>query len=61
MIAFIMPGPTEMVIIGIVGVLLFGTKLPKIAHSVGRAIPAFKNGLDDVKSETREIEDAINK
>ena len=56
MIAFGMPGPTELVILGIVGVLLFGSQLPKVANSLGRAIPSFKKGLTDVQDEVKDIE-----
>jgi sec-independent protein translocase protein TatA len=61
MIAFVMPGPTEMIIIGVVGVLLFGTRLPRIARSLGGAIPAFKQGLDDVNGELNEIKKEVEK
>ena len=49
--AFFTPGPMEIVIICVVGVLLFGPKLPKLARSMGAAIPEFKRGLKDVNSE----------
>jgi len=55
------PGPFEIGIICVVGVLLFGTQLPKIARSVGAAIPSFKKGLKDVSDETQEITQAIKK
>lgn len=54
-----MPGPMELCIIGAVGILLFGNQLPKVANSLGRAIPSFKNGLDDVNTELKDIEKAI--
>jgi sec-independent protein translocase protein TatA len=59
MIAFGMPGPTELVILGIVGVLLFGSQLPKVANSLGRAIPSFKKGLSGVEDELKEVESEL--
>lgn len=61
MISFIsMPGTTEMVVIGIVGLLIFGNRLPGIAKSIGSSFVEFKKGLqgvddeiNDVKNETR--------
>jgi sec-independent protein translocase protein TatA len=62
MLAFIgMPGPTEMVIIGIIAVLLFGNRLPAVARSIGGAIPSFKKGMAEVENECKEIEKEINK
>ena len=59
MFAFGMPGPMELCVIGIIGVLLFGPKLPKVAHSIGAAIPSFKKGLQDVGDEIDECKDAL--
>lgn len=44
--AFMMPGPTEMIIIGVIAVLLFGSRLPKVARSIGSSITEFKNGIN---------------
>jgi len=57
--AFGMPGPMELCIIGVVGVLLFGTQLPKVARSLGAAIPSFKAGLKEVTDDVKECEEAI--
>lgn len=59
--AFFTPGPFELVIIGIVAVLLFGSQLPKVARSVGQAIPSFKKGFKEVEDEVKEIGSEINK
>ena len=45
LLAFVLPGPMEMVIIGIVAVLLFGRKLPKLAFDMGSSLTQFKKGL----------------
>ncbi|TPW20082.1 MAG: hypothetical protein FD126_2041 [Elusimicrobia bacterium] len=42
-------GMGEMLIIGVVGLLLFGAnRIPEVARSLGRSVNAFKAGLKDV-------------
>jgi len=53
------PGYAEIIIVGIIGVLLFGNRLPSIARSIGSAIPQFKKGLQDVKDECDEAVKSI--
>jgi sec-independent protein translocase protein TatA len=41
-------GPTELIIILVIVLLLFGgSKLPKLARSLGEASKEFKKGVDD--------------
>lgn len=47
-------GVLEWVIILVVGLLIFGRRLPEIGRSVGRSIVEFKKGLKDVTSDTDE-------
>ena len=54
-------GPMEVVIGGIVGVLLFGHRLPQMARSLGSAIPQFKRGIKEVEQEIAEIESETKK
>lgn len=37
--------PMEMAVIGLVALLLFGKKLPDVAHSLGKGIVEFKRGI----------------
>ena len=53
-------GTTEMIIIGILGILIFGNRLPKVARSVGSSFWEFKAGLDNVKQEAKTLEDKVN-
>ena len=55
-LAFIsLPGGTEWIVILIIGLLLFGRRLPEVGKSIGQGIKEFKKGLketeDDVKRE----------
>jgi sec-independent protein translocase protein TatA len=50
-------GMTEMIIIGIIGVLLFGKRLPEVGKSLGKSLVEFKRGVSGVQSE---IETAVN-
>ena len=54
LLAFFGPiGPTEMVIFGIIAVLLFGSRLPSVARSLGKSIVEFKKGMNDLQDEVR--------
>ena len=44
-------GPTEMIIVGVIAVLLFGKRLPEVGRSLGKSLMEFKKGLNDIKSE----------
>lgn len=46
------PGPTEMIVIFVIFVLLFGAKkLPGLARSSGEAMGEFKRGRDKIEAE----------
>ena len=44
-------GPMEMIIVGIVGVLLFGNRLPSVMRSLGRGVIEFKKGVQGIDDE----------
>lgn len=44
MLSFL-PGNAELIIVLVVAVLLFGSRLPKIARNMGQAQKEFKKGL----------------
>lgn len=50
-LAFQMPGLTEWIIIGLIGLLFFGKRLPEVGRSLGRGIVEFKKGLKGVEDE----------
>lgn len=41
------PGPAEMIVLLVVGLLLFGRRLPETGRSLGQGIQEFKKGLRD--------------
>ncbi len=51
--AFMGIGPPEMLIFGIIAVLLFGSRLPSVARSLGKSIVEFKKGMTDLQDEVR--------
>jgi sec-independent protein translocase protein TatA len=44
-------GQMEIVVILVIALLLFGTRLPKVARSMGQGVSEFKRGLKGVKDE----------
>lgn len=49
-------GTIEIVVIGCVAVMLFGSRLPKVARSVGQSVVEFKRGFLEIDKECRKIE-----
>lgn len=47
-------GYMEMIIIGAVAVLLFGSRLPSVARSMGQSLTEFKKGMQDLDSDVRD-------
>lgn len=54
--AFISPSPSEMLVVAVVALLLFGGKLPEVARSWGRVFAEFRRNLTGIQNE---INDAI--
>ena len=44
-------GMYEMMIIGVIAIVLFGSKLPEVAKSVGSSYHEFRKGLNDIQSQ----------
>jgi sec-independent protein translocase protein TatA len=44
-------GPTEMLIVLIVAVLLFGKRLPEVGRSLGKGLVEFKKGIRGIEDE----------
>jgi sec-independent protein translocase protein TatA len=43
-------GPTELLIVAAVVLLLFGTRLPKVMRSLGEGIVEFKRGVQGIEN-----------
>lgn len=52
-LALSFPGGMEWLVILIVGLLIFGRRLPEVARSVGKSITEFKKGMKDVQDDVR--------
>ncbi|MCA8915545.1 MAG: twin-arginine translocase TatA/TatE family subunit, partial [Planctomycetes bacterium] len=55
-LAFINLGTWEIVGIVAVGILLFGSRLPSIARSLGKSVTEFKKGVKDIQHDMDEPE-----
>ena len=56
-----MIGPTEMMIIGAIIVLLFGAaKLPELARSVGKSMGEFKRAQKEAELDLKKYEQSLN-
>lgn len=49
--AFLNLGPQELIIILVIGVLLFGRKLPEVGRYLGKGIVEFKKGMRGLEDE----------
>lgn len=49
--AFGMPGPTEMLVIGVVAILIFGNRLPSVMRSLGKSVTEFKKGVAGIEED----------
>lgn len=48
MLAFIVPGPTGMLVLALVALLLFGNRMPKLARSLGSSLFELKRGINEI-------------
>jgi len=46
-------GTPELLIFGIIGVILFGGRLPSVARSLGKSIVEFKKGMSDIENDVK--------
>lgn len=53
-------GAPELIIILVLGLLMFGGKLPDIARSLGRSVNSFKRGLKDLDEGMKEEEQNLS-
>jgi sec-independent protein translocase protein TatA len=53
-----LPGGWEWIIIAMIGLLLFGKRLPEVGKSLGKGIVEFKKGLKGIEDE---VENAVDR
>ena len=51
-----MVGTTELIVVGLIALLLFGNRLPSVMRSLGTGINEFKRGLNDVNRDVTQDE-----
>lgn len=47
-------GPMELVVVGMIGVLLFGNRIPGVARSIGQSIKEFKRGASEIETDVQQ-------
>jgi len=57
-LGFFMPGGTEWIILLVLGLLIFGRRLPEVGRSLGKGIVEFKKGIKGIEDD---IEDSSSK
>ena len=45
--------PVELMVVGVVAILLFGSKLPEVARSLGGSYREFRKGLSEFQNQMR--------
>jgi sec-independent protein translocase protein TatA len=50
-LAFGLPGGTEWIVLLVIGLLIFGRRLPEVGRSLGRGIVEFKRGIKGIEDE----------
>jgi sec-independent protein translocase protein TatA len=56
-----MPGWQELLILGVIGLLIFGKRLPEVGRSIGKGIVEFKKGLAGIDEEVEAAVSEQNK
>jgi len=56
-----MPGNTEWIILLVIGLLIFGRRLPEVGRSLGKSIVEFKKGIKGIEDEIDDASSASRK
>ena len=56
-----MPGLTEWIIIGALGLLIFGKRLPEVGRSLGKGIVEFKKGLKGIEEDVTQVDEDMDR
>ena len=44
-------GPTELIVVAFVSLLIFGNRLPSVMRSLGKSVTEFKKGMTDIQDD----------
>ena len=56
MLGFAMPGGWEWLVVLIVALLIFGSRLPKMMRGLGSSVKEFRSGMEDATDENKKVE-----
>ncbi len=54
-------GPAQLIVLAILGVLIFGKRLPEVGKSLGKGIIEFKKGLQGIDDDLDQTADATSR
>jgi len=53
--------PPELMAVAVIAILLFGSKLPDVARSLGGSYREFRRGLNDMQQQFKDVEREVKK
>ena len=53
--------PPELMVVAVIAILLFGSKLPDVARSLGGSYREFRRGLNDMQQQFRDVEREVSR
>ena len=53
-------GSTELIVMAVVAVILFGRKLPEVARNVGQSYAQFRQGLSELQTSMSDVKDDMS-
>ena len=56
-LAFWAPNAAELIIVLVIGLLLFGKRLPEVARSLGKGVVEFKRGVKGIEDDVNYAEE----
>jgi sec-independent protein translocase protein TatA len=54
-----LPAPTQLIVLLVIAVLLFGQNLPQVARTLGQKLSEFRRGMKGIEDEIRSITSEI--